>query len=131
MYLDYIMNKEWRKAHITTLRKKLDNGRYFIAGISAIFASLFIASWLIYYFELSLSQVNDIIEAGRLGKLGVLLNYLIIFFVSGMSVIIITLAMFLLAVSVGYIIIWLMGLFIRPFIFLYTHIYDLIVRMRD
>jgi hypothetical protein len=85
------MNDWRREAHLGMLHAKLEKGRSFTAGVTAIVASLGIAFWLVDYFESFHSQLTHIIETGRWGILGTILDFLIQVFGFGMLIVVIIL----------------------------------------
>ncbi len=128
---DYL-KKGRRENHLENVREKLDKSRSFLSGIIAVYASLATVSWLIDYFEPLLSPLPHTIGNGRWGILSNILALLIQAFSTGMVIAaIIPLAWAAVAFGLGLTLYWLLGLSIRPFMFLYTCIYDLIDRLRN
>ncbi len=127
-----LLKKVRREEHLEFVRAELEGLRAGAAVVMAMIAAGFITLWFLNEYFVPLCSQLPHIESRRAGILCSLLSFIIGVFSSGiMIVIIFPLIFFVMLVAFSYILYWILGLAIRSFMFLYTCIYDLVVRLRN
>jgi len=127
-----LSKKVRREDHLGFVRAELEGLRAGAAVVMALIAAGFITRWFLNEYFVPLCSQLPHIESRRGGILGSLSSFIIGVFGSRiMMVIIFPLMFFVMVVAFFYILYWILGLAIRSFMFLYTCMYDLFVRLRN